>query len=148
MSPEQEHRLEEIFSAARDLPPRERTALLERACGGDAELRRQADSLPARLKQGDDDGKTALDIARVSDGPSLLPWLGPGRKECEKLLCKAVSDTVTVNRYCLLDCFETAVQLARHWSTGKYNTDGAYVGPAEPGPYFIIEVLRKRLEAA
>ena len=45
MSPNQEHRLEEVFSAARDLPPLERSAFLERACGGDAELRRQADSL-------------------------------------------------------------------------------------------------------
>ena len=45
MSLDQERRLEEIFSAARNLPLREQTAFLERACGGDAELRRQADSL-------------------------------------------------------------------------------------------------------
>jgi hypothetical protein len=51
MSPDQERRLEEIFSAARDLPPRERTAFLERACGGDVELRRQADSLLAAHEQ-------------------------------------------------------------------------------------------------
>jgi hypothetical protein len=51
MSPDQEHRLEELFSAARDLPPRERTAFLERACGGDAELRQQADSLIAAYEQ-------------------------------------------------------------------------------------------------
>ena len=52
MSPDQEHRLEEIFSAARDLPPLEQSAFLERACGGDAELRRQAGSLLAPRKQG------------------------------------------------------------------------------------------------
>ena len=51
MSPDQERRLEEIFSAARDLPPLERTAFLERACGGDAELRREADSLLAAHDQ-------------------------------------------------------------------------------------------------
>jgi hypothetical protein len=51
MSPDQERRLEEIFSAARDLPPLERPAFLERACGGDAELRRQADSLLAAHEQ-------------------------------------------------------------------------------------------------
>jgi hypothetical protein len=34
MSPDQEHRLEEIFSAVRDLPLPERPAFLERACGG------------------------------------------------------------------------------------------------------------------
>ena len=39
MSPDQERRLEEIFSAARELPPRERTTFLDSACGGDAELR-------------------------------------------------------------------------------------------------------------
>ena len=52
MSPDQEHRLEEIFSAARDLPPLEQAAFLARACGSDAELRRQAGSLLAPRKQG------------------------------------------------------------------------------------------------
>jgi eukaryotic-like serine/threonine-protein kinase len=51
MSPDQEHRLEEIFSAARHLPPPEREAFLQQACGGDAELRRQADSLLAAHAQ-------------------------------------------------------------------------------------------------
>ena len=45
MSPDLEQRLEEIFSAARDLPPLERAAFLERSCGGDTELRQEADSL-------------------------------------------------------------------------------------------------------
>ena len=54
MSPEQERHLEEIFSAARNLPPQERAAFLERACGGDAELRRQADSLLAAHDQAGD----------------------------------------------------------------------------------------------
>ena len=54
MSPDQERRLEEIFNAARNLPPQERAAFLERACGGDAELRRQADSLLAAHDQAGD----------------------------------------------------------------------------------------------
>ena len=33
MSLDQEHRLEEVFSAVRDLPPQERTVFLEGACG-------------------------------------------------------------------------------------------------------------------
>ena len=45
MAPGLEQRLEEIFSAARDLPPLERAAFLERSCGGDTELRQEADSL-------------------------------------------------------------------------------------------------------
>ena len=51
MSPDQERRLEEIFSAARKLPPQKRAAYLEEACGVDAELRRQADSLLAAHDQ-------------------------------------------------------------------------------------------------
>jgi len=52
MSLDQEHRLEEVFSAARDWPPLERAACLEQACGGNAELRGQADSLLAAREQG------------------------------------------------------------------------------------------------
>lgn len=48
MSPEQEHHVEEIFNAARALPPQDRVAFLERACKGDSELRRGMDSLLAR----------------------------------------------------------------------------------------------------
>ena len=51
MSPGQEHRLEQIFSAARGLPLLEQAAFLERACGGDAALRRQADSQLAAHEQ-------------------------------------------------------------------------------------------------
>src|ERR1035437_5853277 len=54
MSPDRERRLEEIFSAARDLPALERAAFLERACEGDAELRSQADSLLAAHEQAGD----------------------------------------------------------------------------------------------
>lgn len=66
--------------------------------------------------------------------------------DCSPLNCNEHYDSVTVNRFCLLDHYETAAQLARHWSTGKFNTEGAFVGPADPGPYFIVEVLRKRFE--
>jgi hypothetical protein len=51
MSPDQEPRLEEIFSAARNLAPLERASFLERACAGDSELRREADSLLAAHEQ-------------------------------------------------------------------------------------------------
>ena len=40
----------------------------------------------------DDDGKTALDIAQVSDDSRLRAGVGAGRKECEKLLRKAVGE--------------------------------------------------------
>ena len=51
MTPGRERRLEEVFSAARNLPAPERAAFLEQACGGDAELRLQADSLLAAHDQ-------------------------------------------------------------------------------------------------
>lgn len=54
---------------------------------------------------------------------------------------------MTVSRCCLLDDGETAFQLARHWSCGHYDANRVYTGPAEPGPYFILEVPRKRLPA-
>lgn len=65
--------------------------------------------------------------------------------ECSPLNCNGCYEDVTVNRHCLLDDLETAVQLARYWSCGRYDANRTYSGPAEPGPYFIIEVLRKRL---
>lgn len=51
MSPDQEHRLEKVFSDVRAMPPLERAAFLEQACAGDAQLRRQADSLLAAHEQ-------------------------------------------------------------------------------------------------
>ena len=51
MALDQEHRSEEIFTATHNLLPWERTAFLERACGGDAELRRESDSLLAAHEQ-------------------------------------------------------------------------------------------------
>ena len=61
--------------------------------------------------------------------------------------CNGWYQKVAVNGYCLLDQLETAFELARHWSVGKYDANGSYIGPAEPGPYSIVEVWRKRGEA-
>jgi hypothetical protein len=68
MSLDQEHRLEKTFRTARDLPLRERAAFLERACGGDAELRRHADSLLAAHEQAGQflQPTVVLSICRVS----------------------------------------------------------------------------------
>ena len=49
-----------------------------------------------------------------------------------------------VNRYCLLDDVCEAFRLAQHFSDGKFVAPGQYFGPAEPGPYLVLEVLRKR----
>jgi hypothetical protein len=57
--------------------------------------------------------------------------------------CNGWYAKVAVNRHCLVDDWETARSLALHWSQGKFNEKGNYIGPAEPGPYYIVEVFRK-----
>jgi hypothetical protein len=65
--------------------------------------------------------------------------------ECSPLYCNGWWGKVKVNRYCLLDDPEESFRLGRHWSDGKFDASGAYVGPAEPGPYHIIEVWRRQV---
>ena len=57
--------------------------------------------------------------------------------------CNGWYQAVPVNRYCLLDDWEVARQLALHWSQDQFDEKGSYLGPAEPGPYSIVEVWRK-----
>ena len=89
-------------------------------------------------------------VEPLPDGYVPLGWDVVNREcgnmfECSPLNCNGHYTTVAVNRYCLLDEFETAAQLARHWPNGHYDAQRGYIGPAEPGPYFIVEVCRKRL---
>ena len=54
MEPERWQRLRELFEAAVGLGPAERSSYLERACGGDAELRREVEALLRQeMKSGD-----------------------------------------------------------------------------------------------
>ncbi len=76
MSLDLEHRLAEIRGAARDFPLQDRAMFLERACRGETELRRQAETLfrppqPAR----DSAGKSVRPRLRWSDGWSLTAIL-------------------------------------------------------------------------
>lgn len=79
----------------------------------------------------------------VSLGLDLVNRTCGNMFECSPLNCNGHYDKVPVNRCCLVDRIDLAFDLARHWSTGTYRADRSYVGPAEPGPYFIVEVLRK-----
>jgi hypothetical protein len=47
MNPDQWRRIEQVFEAALEAPAEEWPALLEQACGGDGELRREVESLLA-----------------------------------------------------------------------------------------------------
>jgi len=52
--------------------------------------------------------------------------------ECSPLSCNRMAAEIGVNRHCLLDDLETARELARRFS----------VEEPEPGPYYVVEVLR------
>ncbi len=47
MSPEQWKKIDELLDAALDLPPERHSAFLDEACDGDADLRRELESLLA-----------------------------------------------------------------------------------------------------
>lgn len=100
---------------------------------------------PFEIPEDDFHPAEPLPDSYVSLGLDLANRTCGNKFECSPLNCNGHYDTVTVNRHCLLDDLALATQLARHWSNGKFDAQGSYIGPAEPGPFFIIEVLRKRL---
>jgi hypothetical protein len=58
--------------------------------------------------------------------------------ECAPLFCNGMATEIPVNRYCLIDALERALEVARDFSVRK----------PEPGTYFVLEVWRKRLAPA
>jgi len=64
--------------------------------------------------------------------------------EHSPLFCNGWRERVAVNRYCLLDDLGEALRLGREFSIGEFRPDGGYCGCAEPGPYLVAEVWRKR----
>jgi hypothetical protein len=64
--------------------------------------------------------------------------------EHSPLFCQGFYREAGANRYTLLDKIDDAFHWAQYFSKDQYNSDGNYCGPAEPGPYFVAEVLRKR----
>jgi len=52
--------------------------------------------------------------------------------ECSPLSCNSMAAEVPANRFCLLETLEEAMALAERCSRGE----------AEPGPYYVLEVLR------
>ena len=91
MTPERWLEVERVYHSAQALSGSERAAHLTQACGGDADLRAEVESLlshadaPSPLTKGDD-GPTRL--ARMADASSLIgrrigsyqvdSWLGAG----------------------------------------------------------------------
>jgi len=57
--------------------------------------------------------------------------------ECSPLSCNLMALEVAVTRHCLVDDLEAARELARRFS----------VEEPEPGPYYVVEVLRAPADA-
>src|SRR5581483_3781804 len=77
MTPERWRQIEEIYHAALDRDPEARAAFLDTACGGDAELRRELDSLLQREVQAGTFLEThAVQTAQIS---SMGQQFGPYR---------------------------------------------------------------------
>ena len=161
MSPDRERRLEEVFSAARDLPALERAAFLERACEGDAELRSQADSLLAAHEQAGDFldhtiplpapdfliERTGTMIGRYK----LLEKIGEGgfgvvymaeqveplqRKVALKIIKAGMDTKEVIARF---EAERQALALMDHPNIAKVLDAGA----TEAGrPYFVMELVR------
>jgi serine/threonine-protein kinase len=74
MTPDEWQRVREVLASALDLPAARRSAFLDQACGGDAALRREVESLIAA----DASAAAFLPTGGVSEPPAALPPLAPG----------------------------------------------------------------------
>ena len=54
--------------------------------------------------------------------------------ECSPLSCNHGAEKMKCNPYCLFDAFDEAISGAKEFSVGGW----------EPGPYYVVEVYRKK----
>lgn len=99
------------------------------------------------------DGETPIVIPAVAPEPLPADWRMIGYDavectqglesgapvECSPLSCNALSREVAVNRYCLIDGYDRALDVARLCGSERTGV--------EPGPYYLFEVWR-RMEPA
>ena len=161
MAPDQERRLEEIFSAARELPEPERAAFLEQACGGHAEMRRQADSLlvahgqagqflqptvalslpnaPVE-KHGDRIGRYKL-LEQIGEGGFGVVWMAeqeePVRRRVALKIIKLGMDTKEV--VARFEAERQALAMMDHPNIARV-FDGGATGTGRP--YFVMELVK------
>ena len=95
--------------------------------------------LPLRFKEGKAEPLTVPGLP-VEPLPSSFVSLGFDAVsksvsffECSPLSCNNMAAEAPVNRFCLLETFEEAMALAERCSRGE----------GEPGPYYVLEVLRE-----
>src|SRR6188474_1771601 len=98
MTPQQYERLTELFHAALEIAPNERAAFLDQVCDGEADLRRELESLLASHEQGTfaetppDDIAAGMYLAQqgndAAGAASLAPKTRIDRYEIRSLLGK------------------------------------------------------------
>src|SRR3954463_49416 len=81
MTPERWRKVDEIFQAALELKPDERTAFLDNSCAGDEELRREVESLISS----DEQGLSFIDAPAFQVAAGLLVSTQPELEEGERL---------------------------------------------------------------
>ena len=88
-----------------------------------------------------DHGLPDLPRAKVAGGFDVLGYdvvskhdAGVMGFECSPLSCNSLAFDLRVNRYCLFDEVKSALSVARRWDQEQ----------PEPGPYYVVQVLRRR----
>ena len=76
---------------------------------------------------------TPLDVTFTQLGYDVVSNSTGNWFECSPLSCNHMADSVDVNRHCLLDSVERAIELAK-----RCEAEGC-----EPGPYYLLEVFRQ-----
>ncbi len=69
----------------------------------------------------------------ISLGFDAVSRSGEAGFECSPLSCNSLASAYPVNRHCLVNDIDTAIAMAQDFTVGK----------CEPGPYYVVEVLRQ-----
>ena len=160
MPAEPQHRLDEIFSAASELPAVERAAYLDRICGSDDGLRREVDSLlaaqdqaggfmaaqaasvplPPVEKAGDRIGRYKL-LEQIGEGGFGLVWMAeqeePVRRRVALKIIKLGMDTKEV--VARFEAERQALAMMEHPHIASV-FDGGATGTGRP--YFVMELVK------
>lgn len=86
----------------------------------------------------DDSLAESIPCSFVSRGFDVVSRSVTSFFECSPLSCNGMADEVPVNSGCLVETVEEAIALAERFSLEQ----------PEPGPYYVVEVLREPAQAA
>lgn len=77
-------------------------------------------------------------------GYDVVSWSGTSHFGCCPLFCNGDARALPVNQHCLLDEPALALDRARYYSETDWKPGPHYCGRKDPGPYWVVEVWRKR----